>query len=121
MWGSDVDNEQANPEAEAVTLTLRAELVGLEDVVPQYANVVHATNDAQVFQVVFSQALAPIITAPEEGQALMEQGTIPARVVGRFVLPPLMMEQTIEVLSLQLRRYHEQQAQIRSEETEEDA
>lgn len=112
-----MDNEQAGPEAEAVTVTLRAQLVDLEEAVPQYANVVHATNDAQVFQVVFSQAMPPIIMGPEDTQALMEQGTFPARVVGRFVFTPLMMEQLIEVLSQQLQRYREQQNLMGSEGT----
>jgi hypothetical protein len=111
-----VDNDQestedpleAVPTAEIITI----QLTGFDDVVPQFANIVHANNDSQVFQVTFSQVMPPIIMGPEDSQALMETKTLPGRVIARLIFTPASMEQVIDVLQTQLGRYRETRRQL---------
>lgn len=89
--------------------TVIAKLVGLDEIVPQYVNIIHATNDQQVFQVVFSQVMPPLITGPEDAKMLLDRGTVPAQVVARLIFTPALIEQAIDVFQTQLARYREQQ------------
>ena len=92
--------------------SISIEIVGLDDVSPQFANLVHVNNDSQSFQLIFSQVMPPILFGPDDRRELFERGTVPAKVVARIVLTPKVMEQTIDVLRTQFERYQETLAQI---------
>jgi hypothetical protein len=105
----DADREStAEPEQGVVTIRLS----GLEDVVPQFANVVHANNDREIFQLIFSQVTPPILLSAEDAEELARRGTISGRIIARIILTPTILEQTIDVLQTQLRRYRDTQDQI---------
>lgn len=106
----DVDEPPIEP-AEGIR-SIKIELVGLDDVVPAFANLVHANNDSQSFQLIFSQLMPPLLFSPGDRQELFAQGAIPARVVARIVLTPQVLEQTIDVLRTQFERFQAAQAQL---------
>lgn len=112
-----MDNDQeSTEEPEESVITVR--LSGLEDIAPQYVNLVHANNDREIFQVIFSQVTPPIIMGPEDSAELVRRGTIPGKVIARVILTPTVLEQTIDVLQTQFRRYREAQERSETSATE---
>lgn len=81
------------------------QLFGLGDITPQFVNVVHANSDRDVFQVIFSQAMPPTITSPEDLRRLREEQIIPGKVIARLVFTPRVYEEMIDVLQTQLNNY----------------
>jgi hypothetical protein len=101
-----VDNDQGSTEApEESVVTVR--LTGLEEVVPQYVNLVHANSDRDVFQVIFSTATPPVLLGPEDLRVLQETRTVPGKVVARLIFTPRVFEEMIDVLQTQLRNRQE--------------
>ena len=98
-----------SPESPEGVRSITVQLDGLEEVTPQFANIVHANNDRQAFQLVFSQLMPPVILGPEDREALFRQGAVSAKVVARIILTPLVLEQFIDVLRTQLGQYQESQ------------
>ncbi len=99
----------ASPEPPETVRSISVQLDGLDQVAPQFANLIHANNDRQVFQIVFSQLMPPLVLGPEDSEAFLQRGSISATVVARVVLTPLVLEQFIDVLRTQLARYQESQ------------
>lgn len=106
MGDQSVDDDQESTEQLQVG-PLRVLLAGVEDLVPQYVNIVHVNNDRDVFQVVFGQATPPLVTGQEDLERLRQDGTIPGKVITRLVLTPRVFEELISVLQEQFRTYQE--------------
>ena len=101
-----MDNDRESTEApEEGVVTVR--LSGLEDVVPQYVNIVHANSDRDVFQVIFSTATPPVLLGPEDLRSLQETRTVPGKVIARLIFTPRVFEEMIDVLQTQLRNRQE--------------
>lgn len=102
-----MDDDQAQNTDAAVQVELGVRLVGLEALPAQFVNMISTNFDQNAFQVVFAQAMQPLVTGPLDAEEIQERGYVPATVLARLVLTPLMMEQTVEILKAQLDRYRQ--------------
>lgn len=106
----DDDQAQSSDAAIAAQVELGVRLVGLDDLPAQYVNLISINFDQYAFQLVFAQAMQPVVTAPSDVEEMQSRGYVPATVMARLVLTPVMMEQTIDLLMGQLDRYRQQAA-----------
>ena len=107
-----MESEQAPTELPEGVRTITVDILGLEEVIPQFANIVHVNNDREVFQIVFSQLMPPMVLGPEDREELTKRGTVQAKVVARVIVTPLILEQMIDVLRTQFGVYQKLQEQL---------
>lgn len=93
---------------EAVDAVLPIRLADLDDHEARYVNLLNVNYDRASFQVIFSQFLQPVVTSSDDARRLAGQGFVPAKPIARLLLTPLMMEETIALFELQLRRFREE-------------
>lgn len=105
--------EAGNVDESGQRRQVQPRLVNIDDVTPQYANLVHVNTDELMFQVVFSRFLQPVVTTEEDRERLRTTDTLEAEVVARLLLPPEVVDQTIQLLHAFLTRYY-----VRNEEAE---
>jgi hypothetical protein len=105
-----VAGDQESSELVEGAASLLVRLSGLEGVTPEYANIIHVNTDGQVFQVIFSQIMPPVILGEEDREELKQRGTISGKVIARLVLTPAVLAQAVDVMRGQLDLYQEQQA-----------
>lgn len=109
-----MDDAQAQNADAAVPVELGVRLAGINDLPAQYVNLISINFDQAAFQVVFAQAMQPVVTVPADVEEVQSRGYVPATVMARLVLTPMMMEQTIEILRSQLDRYQQQTVDVTS-------
>ena len=106
-----MDDNEPTEQGPQSGVQVTARVVGLDELTPQYVNILHVNNDPMAFQVVFSQYIPPLAFEPEEIKRITEQGFVEARPVARLIMTPMMVQQTIEVLTKQLAIYQDQGGQ----------
>ena len=67
-------SDQEPTDQQAGVVTVRVEIIGLDEIPPQFVNLVHANTDGQVIQIVFSQLMPPIIMGSEDWDRRTERG-----------------------------------------------
>lgn len=103
-----MDNELSVIGTDVPGSSVRIRMAGLEELTPLYANMVSTNFDQHAFQVIFAQLLPPIVLGPEDAEEIVQRGFVEAKAVAQLVLPPSMVEQTIENLTTQLERFRQQ-------------
>jgi len=97
------ESSQGDPSGQQVAI--RA--IGGDDLEARYINLATINFDRAAFYLTVSQFPPPTITSPEDARRIAEQGYVPARVVGKFVLTPLMVEELLSILQTQMDSYRQ--------------
>lgn len=82
-------------------------LANLDDVPVEFANLFHVNFDPLVFQLVVSRAIQPMLTTEVERQRWSQAEAFDAEVLGRYILPPEVVEELIRLLRASLAGYFE--------------
>lgn len=94
---------------------VQTRLANIDEVSPQYANLVHVNTDRLMFQVVFSRFLQPVVSTEADRERLQAADTLDAEVVARLLLSPEVVDQTIQLLQAFLNEYYVRAAQSEDE------
>ena len=80
-----------------------------EGIPAQYANLLTVNFDRAAFQVIFSQAMQPVVLSDGDARRIVDAGYFRANLIARLIFTPLMVEQTINILQSQLDQFRQQQ------------
>ena len=102
---SDEDEGLSPEDPSGQQVAIRA--IGGDDLEARYINLATINFDRAAFYLTVSQFPPPTITSPDDARRIAEQGYVPAQVVGKFVLTPLMVEELLSILQTQLDSYRQ--------------
>ena len=100
--------DQPGGEGDPGVTNVEIRLANLDEVKPDYVNLVHVTIEPISFQLVFSRVMQPVVTTQEDRDRWQSAKTVDATVVARLIMDPVVAEQTIGVLRLQLEAFQRQ-------------
>lgn len=99
-----LETGEQDPRGEGGRRAVQTRLANVAEVPAEYANTVHVNADRHLIQVVFSRFLQPMITTDEERDYYLGAETVDATVVARLLLPPEVVDQTVQLLQAFLDR-----------------
>ena len=108
--GSSRPDASLNPPA-TETATIETYFDMSTEVFEKFSNQFSVTQDGSMFHLVFAQLTPPVIASHREFKQLQKAGRVGAPVVARLVIPPVAMQQLIEIVMAQWNSFAEQQNQ----------